>query len=163
VTIGTWFAFPFLHKKAIESTLGNRISEDRTDRRMAMFRLALLLGIGVSPLIGVLGVPGQAHAQHFRGGMHHSFQPRINPGFHRGFFDPRFNRGFDPRFNRGFFDPRFDDRFEDRFERLFDRRFDRFDDRFEDRFERLFDRRFEREFFDPHFIPEFGSSFFRPF
>jgi hypothetical protein len=105
-----------------------------------------LPGMGVLALLGVLGAPGQLHAQHSRGGSLHGFrsgfQPSVSSGFRRGFtpsfgFTPGF--GFDPRFDGRFFDPRLNrarfDRLEDRFENRFGfGRFDRFEDRFENRF-----------------------------
>jgi hypothetical protein len=124
------------------------------ERRTAMLRQLLFLGIGVCALLGMLGAPGQLHAQGSRGGFRQGMQPRVNPnmrhGFTPGFGSPRFNgRSFDPRRNRMRFD-RFEDRFESRFG---PRRFDRLEDRFENRFRfERFDPRFRGGFFAPRFL-----------
>ena len=88
-----------------------------------MFRLCLCLGIGVSALLGVLGDPGQAHAQRARGGFHPGFRPMTTRGSRAFFSGSRFTRGFgfDSRFRGGIFDRDFDRRFRGG---MIDRRFD---------------------------------------
>jgi hypothetical protein len=124
----------------------------------------MVLGIGVLALTGVLAAPGQLQAQRGRGGSVRGFNPamqaRVNPNVRRT-FTPGF--GFTPGFNRGFFDPRLNrgrfDRFEDRFEnRSGFGRFDRFEDRFENRFGfSPFDPRFGTRFVPGFgFVPSFG-------
>jgi hypothetical protein len=114
-----------------------------------MLREFLLLTIGLSAVIGMLGAPGQLQAQGARGGFRPGFQTRVNPNMRRA-ITPGFR--FDSRFNGRVFDPRFNGR-----------RFDRFEDRFENRFRfNRFDPRFSGGFFDPRFDPRFNGGFFNP-
>ena len=106
-----------------------------------MFR-RFLFAAGTLALVWALGMPGQVHAQHSRGGMPHG----MPPGMQRG-MQPRFTPGVrGPMMNRPFA-PRSFDRFEDRFERRFPfGRFDRIEDLLENRL---------RFGFLPHFVGGF--------
>jgi len=113
-----------------------------------MLRRCLFHGLWVAALAWQLGHPGQAQAQHGRGGFRPAARPMMmTPGF-RGTF--RSTRPTTPmfRFNNRFGGRMFDRRFDNRFRGgMFDRRFDRFEDRFDNRFRGgVFDPRFDRRF-----------------